>query len=62
VERRAARRFDLGGRGVDRARQLGMRFGRFRHDRDVRAVARRPQRNREPDAATGTCDQERLPA
>ena len=47
----AAVGFDLGGGGVDRAGQPGMGFGRLGEDRHVRAVARRPPGDRQPDAA-----------
>ena len=59
-QRLAAGRLDLRGRGVDRARQLRMRLGGLGRDRDVGAVARRAQRDGEPDAARGAGDEEGL--
>ena len=46
-------RLDLAGRGVDRPGELRMRPIALRDDGDVRAVARRRQRDREPYAARG---------
>ena len=50
-QRAAAGRLDLLGRRVDRALELGVRLGGLRDQRDVRAVARGAQRDREADAA-----------
>ena len=50
-QRLAAGALDLLGHGVDRAFELRNRFRRFGRDRDVRAITRGPQRDRESDAA-----------
>ena len=47
----AARRLDLLGGRVDRARQAGVRLRRLRDQGDVRALASEAQRDREADAA-----------
>src|SRR6185369_2712724 len=52
-QRLAPRLADRFGRGVNRARKLGVRLDRFRHDRDPRPISRSPQRDRQPNAATG---------
>ena len=59
-QRPAAGLLDLLGGGVDRAFELGMRRLGLGGDGDVGAVARRPQRDREPDAARGAGDEQRL--
>src|SRR5438128_2643314 len=59
-QRASARPFNLFRGRVNRAGQLGMwRLG-FRRDDNPRAIARRPERNRLPDAAAGACNEERL--
>jgi hypothetical protein len=50
-ERFAAGRFDIGGRGVNRARQLRMRLRGLCGDDDVRAVGGGAHRDRMPDPA-----------
>jgi hypothetical protein len=50
---------DLLGRRVDGARQLRVRLGGLGGDDDVRAVARRAQRDGEADAAAGAGDEQR---
>src|SRR5262249_41376566 len=59
-ERLAAGRDDLLGSREDGARQLGVRIGGLRDDRDVGAVARGAQRDGLADATAGTGDEERL--
>ena len=59
-QRLAAGRLDLLGRRVDGAFELGVRLGRLGGDGDVGAVARRPQRDGEADAAAGAGDEQRL--
>jgi hypothetical protein len=56
----AARGADLVGGGVDRALEFRMRLRRFRRDRDIGAVARGAQRDREPDATACAGDEQRL--
>src|SRR5262249_61137443 len=53
----SARRDLLGGR-VDRAGKFWVRLGGLRRDRDVGAVARGPQRDRESDAARRAGDEQ----
>ena len=59
-QRPAARRLDLLGRRVDGALELGMGLGGLGDQRDVRAVPGRPQRDGQPDAATGAGDEQGL--
>ena len=59
-QRLAAGLLDLLGRRVDRARQLRMRLGGLGRDRHIGAVARRPQRDGQPDAARAAGDEQRL--
>ena len=47
----AAGRLDLGGGGVDRAGELGVRLGRLGRDGDIGTVPRCPERDGEADAA-----------
>ena len=61
-ERLAAGRFDIGGRRVDRARQLRMRLGGLRGDDDVGAVGGGAHRDRVADASRGSGDEERARA
>ena len=56
----AARLLDLLGGAVDRAGELGMRRLGLGGDRDIGAVARGFQRDRQPDAARGAGDEQRL--
>ena len=56
----APRLLDLPRGAMDRARELRMRLGGLRRDRDVRPIACRPQRNREPDSAAGAGNKECL--
>ena len=53
-------RLDLLGRGVDRPRELRVRRVGLGGDHDVRAVARRAERDRLADAAAGAGDEEGL--
>ena len=59
-QRLPARRLDLLGRGVDRALELGVGLGGLGDQRDVGAVAGRPQRDGQPDAAAGAGDEQGL--
>ena len=59
-QRAPARLFDLGGSRVDRPFELRMRLGGLGGDRDIGAVARRAQCDREPDAAARAGDEECL--
>ena len=54
------RPLDLLGGGVDGARQLRVRLGGLGGDRDIGAVARGAQRDRQADAAAGAGDEQRL--
>jgi len=58
-QRFAAGFADFLGRREDRPGQLGVRLVGLGGDRDVGAVARRAQRNREADAARGASNKER---
>jgi hypothetical protein len=49
-ERLAAGRLDLLGGGVDRARELRVRLGGLRHERDLHSVAGGPGGDRESDS------------
>ena len=57
-QRLAAGLLDLLGGGIDRARQLRMRLGGLGRDRDIGAVARGAQRDRQPDAARAAGDEQ----
>ena len=59
-QRLAAGPGDLLGGGEDGARQLRVRLVGLGGDRDVGAVARGAQRDREPDAARGAGDEQRV--
>ena len=59
-QRLAAGGADLVGGGVDGALEFRVRLGGLRCDRDIGAVARRAQRDREPDAAAGAGHEQRL--
>ncbi len=59
-QRLAAGGADVVGRGVDGALQSRMRLGGLGGDRDIGAVARGAQRNRQPNAAARARDEQRL--
>src|SRR5262249_54953615 len=59
-QRLAACRLDLRGRGVYRPLQPGMRLGRLGDQRDVGAVPRRPDRDRQADATAAAGDEQGL--
>ena len=61
-QRAAAGGFDFGRGGVDGAGQLRIGHRGLRRDRDVGAVARRAQRDRQADAARGAGDEQGLAA